>query len=140
MIERMNKAPRRRGIAAVVMVVLLLILNVIIVGMVLSGARDEHLTVRRLETVQAFYAAEAGINMAVRERLVCEDEDGDGAIATISDDATDGTDPVIGAAGMTAQVVVTKVDDCPTSSAVTVTSKGRSGEAMRVAEAIFDYR
>jgi Tfp pilus assembly protein PilX len=139
MITRTNKPPPRRGIAAVVMVVLLLILNVIIVGMVLSGARDEHLTVRRLETVQAFYAAEAGINMAVRERLVCEDEDGDGAIATISDDAADGTDPIIGT-GTTAQVVVTKVDDCPTSSAITVTSRARSGQSMRVAEAVFDYR
>ena len=89
--------------AVIGVIVFLLVVGVIIVGMVLGGARDQDLTVRRLETVQAFYAAEAGMNMAIRELMVAVDEDADGAIGTISDDSNDGTDPTIG----TGRVVVT---------------------------------
>ena len=34
--------------------------------------------------MQAFYAAEAGMNMAIREMMVGRDEDGDGVIGAVS--------------------------------------------------------
>ncbi len=102
----MTSPPRvrspRRGMALIGVIVFLLVVGVIIVGMVLGGARDQDLTVRRLETVRAFYAAEGGMNMAIREVMVSVDEDADGAIGTISDDSDNGTDPAFG----TGQVVV----------------------------------
>ena len=74
---RSRRRPRR-GIASVVMVVILLVVAVIVLGAVLGGAREQDLSVRRLETVQAFYAVEAGMNMALREVALGTDEDGAG--------------------------------------------------------------
>ncbi len=119
----------RRGIVIIGVIVFLLVVGMIIVGMVLGGARDQDLTVRRLETVQAFYAAEAGMNMAIREVMVAVDEDADGGIGTISDDSDDGTDPTIG----TGQVVVTSSYADPQT---TLTSRGRSGLSFREVEAV----
>ena len=104
---RQTSGPVRRGVAAIVMIVLLLVVDLIALGMVLGGARDQDLTVRRLETVQAFYAAEAGMNMAVREIMLDADEDGDGTTGSISDDDDDANDPGFGAA----RVRVTKAPD-----------------------------
>ena len=44
--------------------------------------------IKRVETTQGFYTAEAGMNMAIREMMNSTDEDGDGAVDTISDEAT----------------------------------------------------
>ena len=68
---------RHRGVAAIAAITLLLLLQLLVIGMVLGGARDHHLTLRRVESVQAFYAGEAGINMAIRELSLDTDEDGD---------------------------------------------------------------
>ena len=119
----------RRGTAIIGVIVFLLVVGLIIVGMVLGGARDQILSVRRLETVQAFYAAEGGMNMAIREVMVAVDEDGDGTIGTISDDSNDGTDPTIG----TGRVVVTSSYSAPQT---TLTSRGRSGLSFRQVQAI----
>ncbi|UCD74647.1 MAG: hypothetical protein JSV91_12765 [Phycisphaerales bacterium] len=123
--------PTRKGVAAVVMIVLLLVVELIIIGMVLGGARDQDLTVRRLESIQAFYVAEAGMNMAVRELMENSDEDGDGTIGTISDDGSDANDPSLGSASV-----------CVTRSAVggtvTLSSLGRSGQARREIEATLE--
>ena len=113
----------RRAVAIVAVLVLLVVVGLIIVGMVSGGARDQDLTVRRLEACQAFYAAEAGINLSIRELLTAVDEDGDGTAGTISDDGIDATDPAIG----TARVVVTATGASPT----VLTSTGRSGTARR---------
>lgn len=88
----------RRGAAAIVMVVLLLVVSIIVIGTTISGARDQDLSVRRVETIQAFYAAEAGMNMAIREVVNDTDEDGDGEVGTISDDGNGANNPAIGAA------------------------------------------
>ena len=129
----MTSPPRvrspRRGIVLIGVIVFLLVVGVIIVGMVLGGARDQDLTVRRLETVRAFYAAEGGMNMAIRELMVALDEDADGAIGTISDDSDDGTDPTIG----TGRVVVTS---SVSGSQTTLTSRGRSGLSFRQVQAV----
>ncbi len=122
---------RHRGAAAIATVVLLLILDLIIIRIVIGGARDHDLTIRRLETIQAFYAAEAGMNMAIREMMSDTDEDGDGAIGTISDDATPANDPTFGQA----QVLVTSAVAGPQT---TLTSEGRAGDARRNVEAVLE--
>jgi Tfp pilus assembly protein PilX len=123
--------PRRRGAAVVAVVVLMLIVALVIVGMVTGGARDQGLTVRRLQTVQAFYAAEAGMYMALREVKVNTDEDSDGGVGTISDDSNDGTDPQIGSG----YAVVTSSYAAPTT---TLTSTGRDGVARRKIQASYE--
>lgn len=115
---------RRRGAAAVAMIVLLLVVGMVVTGVVIGGARDHDLTVRRLETVQAFYAAEAGMNMAMRELHEKTDADGDGTVGSISDDANDANDPAIGAA----RVVVVRSDGGGVTSLI---STGRQGAALR---------
>ncbi|MHC4787488.1 MAG: hypothetical protein ACYTE6_16140, partial [Planctomycetota bacterium] len=58
--------PDRRAVAAVAMVVFLLAIDLIIVGMVVGLSRDHDLTIRRMQTVEAMYAAEVGVNMSIR--------------------------------------------------------------------------
>jgi hypothetical protein len=80
--------PLRRGAASIALVVVLIIVEFAIIAMVLGGARDQDLSVARLSSVQAFFAAEAGINMAIREAVDDTDHDGNGVvggIATTSD-------------------------------------------------------
>lgn len=127
---RRSSRPVRRGVAAIVMIVLLLVVDLIALGMVLGGARDQDLTVRRLETVQAFYAAEAGMNMAVREIMLDADEDGDGTTGGISDDDDDANDPGFGAARV-------RVTRSPDAGGTLLTSEGRAGQSDRKLEATF---
>ncbi len=123
---------------AVAMIVLMIIVDLIIVGMVISQARDHDLTVRRLQTIESLYAAEAGMNMSIRELMVPADEDGDDdgswpfGIGTISDDSNDATDPALG----NARFVVTAEADTPAVGQTTLTSEGRSGEARRRMQAV----
>jgi hypothetical protein len=126
-IEVTRSRPYRRAIVAVAMIIILLLINLIIVGMVVSQARDHDLTVRRQQTVEAFYAAEAGVNMSIRELMVPGDEDGDGVTGTISYENNPGpydpdNDPILG----NAQFYVLGTDPV-----TTLTSEGRSGEARR---------
>jgi hypothetical protein len=119
---------RRRGVAAAGMLVVMLVVSTVVVAIVLGGARDQGLTVNRLETIRAFYAAEAGMNMAIRELMVNTDLDSDGAIGGISADGNDNNDPTIGAG----RVHVTRV----VSGQTTLTSQGRSGQARRTIQAV----
>jgi hypothetical protein len=126
---------RRRnagGVAAVAMVVILVIIDLAIVGIVVGLSRDHDLTVRRMQTIEALYAAEAGVNMSIREMMNDADEDGDAGIedgiGTISHDNDDGTDPTLG----NARFVVTKVK---VGNVTTLTSEGRCGDARRKMEA-----
>lgn len=121
-------ARTRRGAAAVVMITLLIVVNLIIVGLVLGGSRDQNLTIRRVETVQAFYAAEAGMNMAVRELVMNSDEDSDGGVGSISDDSDTGTDPTIGGTALYVTMDTAGGD-------TTLRSFGRNGQANRKIEA-----
>ncbi len=106
------------------MVIALVIVDLIIISIVIGGARDHDLTIHRIDSIQSFYAAEAGMNMAIREMMIATDEDGDGAIGTISDDATPANDPTFGQA----QVLVTSAVAGPIT---TLTSQGRAGDARR---------
>ncbi len=128
----------RRGLIVVVMILLMMIVNLIIIGMVVTQARDHDLTVRRLQTIESLYAAEAGMNMSIRELMVPADEDGDDdglwpfGIGTISDDTNPATDPTLG----NAQFVVTAEANTPVVGQTTITSEGRSGEARRRMQAV----
>lgn len=92
-------APKRRrtarGVVAVAMIIAMVIGWLTIVGAVVSGTRDLNQAVHRYHTACAFYAAEGGTNMAIREIMLGLDEDGDGIIGSISDDGNDADNPVI---------------------------------------------
>ncbi len=130
---------QRRAMAAITMVVVLLIIDLMIISMVVGGAREHDLTVRRMDTIRAFYAAEAGMNMAIRERMLdpATDEDGDKTppgtdTGSISDDGVDANDPGFGTPKNT-QFVVTLSPDKKT-----LTSTGRSGDAKREMDALLE--
>jgi len=129
-----NNPRKRRGVAAVAMVVILLIVDLIVVGLVLGLGRDHNLTVHRMQTIEAMYAAEAGVNMSIREMMYDVDADGDGTAGTISDDSDDGTDPGVG----NARFVVTAAADTPAAGQTTFSSAGRCGEARRKMKTILE--
>ncbi len=127
----------RRAMAAISMVVVLMIIDLMIISMVVGGARDHDLTVRRMDTIRAFYAAEAGMNMAIRERMLDppNDEDNDTGGAeegSISDDGDPANDPGFGTPKNTQFVVTLSADK------KTLTSTGRSGDAKREMEAFLE--
>jgi hypothetical protein len=118
----------RRGIAAIAMIIAMLIVGLMVTMLAANVAREQDLTVRRLETVQAFYAAEGGMNMGARELVLNTDEDGDGEPGSISDDEDDGTDPSIGVG--TVHVAVSW-----DAGQATLTSESSAGLAGRRLEA-----
>ena len=115
---------QRRGAAIISVIIVLAILGIALVGAVNAGSREQDLTVRRMDTLRAFYAAEAGMNMAIRELASGVDEDGDGVIGGISDDGDDETGPLIGLA----RVSVARTEP---GGVLTLTSEGRAGESRR---------
>lgn len=122
----MNRTRHRRGAIVVAMVIVLVLLGLLVVGMVMGGARDQDLTVRRVEALQAVYACEAGVNMALRERMLNVDEDGDGQVGSISDDGNAANDPALGSARFAVTLLAS-------GGQTTLTSASRSGQAHRVA-------
>ena len=114
----------RRGNALVAALLLMAILNLIVLGLVVGGTRDQDLSARSVETIRAFYAAEAGANMAIRELMVDADEDGDGTIGSISDDGNNANDPQLGPAQFRAEATVVGSD-------VSIDVEGRDGAAIR---------
>lgn len=88
----------RRGSVGLVVIIVLVLVQIAVVTVVLAGARDQDMTVKRLESIRAFYAAEAGMNMAIREVRENDDEDGDGGVGTISNDGNAGNNPSFGSA------------------------------------------
>lgn len=123
----MTRRPRlasRRGAAIISVVIVLAILGVALVGAVHAGGRQQELTIRRMDTLRAFYAAEAGMNIAIREIITGTDEDGDGVVGGVSDDGDDQTGVVIGRA----RVSVARTSP---GGIVTLTSEGISGLSRR---------
>lgn len=114
----------RRGLTAVAVILALVIVNLVIVALVLQGARDHDLTVRRVESIQAYYAAESGLNMAIREVITDLDEDGDCLMGSVSHDGNDGNDPGFGAGQFMATASIN-------GNEVTLQSYGRAGTARR---------
>nr|AQQ75238.1 hypothetical protein [uncultured bacterium] len=117
----------RRGAAVVAVLLAMLVIGFVMIGLVMGGARDQDLTVQRMNTVRAFYATEAGLNMAIREIILSSDEDSDGGIGSISNDNNDANNPRFG----TANVFVTT--DMPSPSMITLTSHATSATTARSA-------
>jgi len=106
------------------MVAVLIVIDLIVVGISVGLSRDHDLTIRRMQTVEAMYAAEAGVNMSIREMMVNADEDADGGIGSVSSKSVGN-----------AQVVVTIAYSAPET---TLTSIGTSGEARRKMESVLE--
>lgn len=106
------------------MLVVLAMLQIMVAAIVLSGARSDALTVLRLDTARAFYAAEAGAGMAVREVMLDQDIDSDGVIGSISNDGNPSNDPALGIARITATA-------SSAAGVTTITVTGRAGQAAR---------
>lgn len=115
---------RRRGVVAVAMVAAMVVVGLVVIGAVVAGAADSELTARRADTIRAFYASEAGMNMAVREIFRNADIDSDGVIGGISSEGNPDNDPSLGPARFSVTKTVS-------GSTVTMSSAGRSGGARR---------
>lgn len=115
---------RTRGAVGVGMVAAMVMLGVFMVAGVVAGVRDQDLTVQRQDAARAWYAAEAAINMALREVALDVDEDGDGGIGSISDDGKSTNDPSLGPARL-------RVSRTVAGAGVVLTADARSGTALR---------
>ena len=112
---------------AAAVILMLVITQLLITAAVLGTAVDQDTTVGRVDALRAFYAAEAGISMSVRELMVGADEDGDGVIGSVSDDGDSGNDPsLVGGTSLTARITVGEPS--------VVMSCGRSGGARQAIE------
>lgn len=112
-----HTAATRRGAVAVAAVVLMIMVNLIIVGLVLVGARHQDLTVNTVESVRAFYAAEAAMHLALRELSEDDDIDGSGAPGVISPVSPDAF------RGITAGTKVETINDIDVISAWASTAR-----------------
>ena len=124
----LSPAHHRRGAAGVAAIIMLVIVQLIVVGAVLAVTRDSSIMTLRLDTVRAFYAAEAGANMAIREAMIGVDEDGDGVMGSISNDGDSSNDPLL---------VSARVSTTPSvaGNTTSIVSDGRCGLARRRATA-----
>ncbi len=113
-----------RGAVGIAVIASLVIVEVVIVVSVIGGSLQQDLTLQRIDTNKAFYAAEGGTAMAVREAWVAVDEDGDGSIGGISDDGNAANDPQIGGA----TVSVSQTTDADVTSLIAI---GRAERARR---------
>lgn len=113
----------------VAVIVALVVLQLLVIAVSVAGARDQDLTVRRLEASRAYYAAEAVANMALREVARNADEDGDGGIGTVFANAPLAA-PVIGAGGARG-VVTTSIS----GGVTTIFADSASGAASRTVSA-----
>lgn len=119
-----GRSARDRGVAIVGMVAALLLMSLMITGMVVLGADDAELAPRRVESVQAFYAAESGLAVAAHELMTNEDTDGDGVVGSVSDDGESSTDPAVGRASI-------RVESDAEEGRTTLTSIASVGPAAR---------
>jgi len=113
-----------RGAVGIAVIASLVIVEGVIVVSVIGGSLQQDLTLQRIDTNKAFYAAEGGTAMAVREAWVAVDEDGDGSIGGISDDGNAANDPQIGGA----TVSVSQTTDADVTSLIAI---GRAERARR---------
>jgi hypothetical protein len=107
--------------------VALVVLQLVLVCVVLAGSRDQDLMQQRQDTARAFYAVDAGLHLAIREVMSGVDEDGDGAIGSVSADGDSATDPRVDGARVS---VTRSLEDGLTSLLTT----GESGLARRVSD------
>ena len=117
----------RTGAAAAAVILMLVIAELLITSAVLGSALDQDATLGRIESLRAFYAAEAGLNMSVRELMVGVDENGDGTIGTVSNDGSATSDSAL-EGGATFSVTISA------GTPSQVVSSGSAGTARQVIE------
>lgn len=117
-------APARRASVIIAVVVALVVLQLVVVGVVYLGAKDQNLRNYRLEASQCQYAAEAGMNMALREVYGNADDDGDGTVGSISNDGNSANDPALNSASI---IVTASV----AGSVTTLVSTARTSNVKR---------
>lgn len=122
----------RRGAVGIGIVAMLVVLELVIVVVAVAGASHHDLASRRVGTVRAFYAGEAGMAMALREVVLDSDEDSDGVIGGVSSDGDPDNDPEFSHAFVSVGAALA-------GSELTLTSLGRSGEAEREHELVMQY-
>ncbi len=115
---------RQCGAVGIGIIAVLVVIEMIVVVSVITGSLTHDLTLQRLNTNQAFYAAEAGMALGVREMWINSDEDGDGTVGSISDDGNNANDPVIGQGTV-------HVSKTVNGSTTTLISRGTSSQAFR---------
>ncbi len=113
-----------RGAVAIGILLALVLLQVMLVAAVVGGVRQQDMTVTRVQSTRALYAAEAGLNMALREMMRGVDEDADGVIGSISNDNNADNDP--GVIGARFHVIAVTA-----GSVTTLTSVGRADGTSR---------
>lgn len=108
-----------RGTAALAAIIVLILAQIAITALVLGVARDQDTILDRVDGVRAFYAAEAGLNMSVREIINSADEDADGSIGGVSDDGNSANNPTLtGGVSLTSTYVSGTVGSVVSSGAV----------------------
>ncbi|MDX2115857.1 MAG: hypothetical protein SFZ24_09615 [Planctomycetota bacterium] len=122
--RRNRRQGERRGSAAGAILILLAITQMVIAGMVLGGGREQDLSLQRVQTTRAFYAAEAGAALAYRELALNTDVDADGGIGSISADMNEASDPALGVA----RLVATRTE---ADGVVRITVTGRADRTER---------
>lgn len=125
--SRRRRRASGRGAVGIVTIAALVIVEMVIVVAVLGGGFQHDLTVQRIATNRAFYAAEAGSAIAIRELWLGRDEDGDGTIGGVSDDGNEANDPTF--AGAVVAVSISEAE-----GEFTLVASGRSGLARRCVE------
>ena len=86
-------SPRRRAAAVVAFVAALLVIGTMILTVLQTTAIGTSSYLSHYWSTGAFYAAESGIEMAIRESNQGSDIDSDGAIGTISNNGNSADDP-----------------------------------------------
>jgi hypothetical protein len=74
----------RRGTILVGIVVAVMVIAAGIVLVAIAGRREQDSMIRRFESMRAFYAQEAAAQIAVRELITQQDDDGDGIIGEVA--------------------------------------------------------
>ncbi|QYU70060.1 hypothetical protein J4558_08065 [Leptolyngbya sp. 15MV] len=109
----------RRGTIAIAAIAGVAMLQLCMVAVVVSGSRDHELTALRVQTMRAFYAADAAASLALRELALGQDADGDGVVGGIA------TRTLPGASSASASVL---------GPGTRIRAEGRSGVARRTIE------
>jgi Tfp pilus assembly protein PilX len=113
-------SPTRRGSVLIAVIITLIVVQIVVLGVVALGARDQSLTKLRLESEQAQYAAESGINMALKEVYDSADQDTDGTIGSISAKTVNGCSVVVTTSTAGAITTLTSTATATTAKRVVV--------------------
>lgn len=119
----------RRGTILIAVVVALVLIQLVVLGIVIAGSRQQDMTIRRLEGARAYYDTESAMSMAVREVARNADDDGDGTIGSIAGN-TGGMGRTFTSTDIRALVSVAR-----SGSSVTLTAAGSGGASARTLQA-----